>query len=71
MLVSGASSGLGAHIVKHFAGEGWRVMALARGKRRLEETTTVSWCPLFYFDGTRCKHFVLLGGRNECRGFRL
>eukprot|EP00239_Pterosperma_sp_CCMP1384_P005672 CAMPEP_0197853754 /NCGR_PEP_ID=MMETSP1438-20131217/23326_1 /TAXON_ID=1461541 /ORGANISM="Pterosperma sp., Strain CCMP1384" /LENGTH=215 /DNA_ID=CAMNT_0043468263 /DNA_START=147 /DNA_END=791 /DNA_ORIENTATION=+ len=35
MMVTGASSGLGAHIVKHFTSQGWIVAALARGDTQL------------------------------------
>mmetsp|Transcript_115637 Transcript_115637/g.326915 ORF Transcript_115637/g.326915 Transcript_115637/m.326915 type:complete len:259 (-) Transcript_115637:140-916(-) len=37
MIVTGASSGLGEHLVRHFASkEGWKVMAVARNKDKLE-----------------------------------
>jgi len=37
MLVTGASSGVGAHLVRHFAAKGWRVAAVARSAEKLEE----------------------------------
>eukprot|EP00747_Dinoflagellata_sp_TGD_P185175 gnl/TRDRNA2_/TRDRNA2_41572_c0_seq1.p1 gnl/TRDRNA2_/TRDRNA2_41572_c0~~gnl/TRDRNA2_/TRDRNA2_41572_c0_seq1.p1 ORF type:complete len:281 (+),score=40.26 gnl/TRDRNA2_/TRDRNA2_41572_c0_seq1:119-844(+) len=42
MLVTGASSGVGAHLVRHFAALGWKVAALARRKDKLEEVCAPS-----------------------------
>lgn len=36
MLVTGASSGVGEHLVQHFAAKGWRVAAIARNTKKLE-----------------------------------
>mmetsp|Transcript_100049 Transcript_100049/g.173668 ORF Transcript_100049/g.173668 Transcript_100049/m.173668 type:complete len:259 (+) Transcript_100049:61-837(+) len=36
MIVTGGSSGLGQHIVSHFAGKGWKVYAVARGEEKLK-----------------------------------
>jgi len=35
MLITGASSGLGENLVKHFTGQGWHVAALARNSSKL------------------------------------
>ena len=35
MLVTGASSGLGAHLVSHFSGKDWKVAAIARSAEKL------------------------------------
>mmetsp|Transcript_19012 Transcript_19012/g.36611 ORF Transcript_19012/g.36611 Transcript_19012/m.36611 type:complete len:298 (-) Transcript_19012:76-969(-) len=37
MLVTGASSGVGAHLVRHFAAKSWHVAAVARSAAKLEE----------------------------------
>mmetsp|Transcript_47140 Transcript_47140/g.127181 ORF Transcript_47140/g.127181 Transcript_47140/m.127181 type:complete len:259 (+) Transcript_47140:47-823(+) len=34
-LITGASSGVGAHLVRHFAAKGWKVAALARSEEKL------------------------------------
>lgn len=36
-LITGASSGVGAHLARHFAEKGWKVAALARSKDKLAE----------------------------------
>ena len=41
MVVTGASSGLGAHLVRHFAAKqegNWKIAAIARGQEKLKAT---------------------------------
>lgn len=42
MLVTGASSGLGGHIVRHFTSKGWKVYAVARSEEKLKAVCTAS-----------------------------
>ena len=40
MIVTGASSGVGAALVKHYVGKGWKVAALARSEDKLKAVCT-------------------------------
>lgn len=69
VVVTGASSGIGAASVREFVARGWRVVAVARRVSRLEDLALETGCDIFQCDVTKeedvarlAKYVVETGG---------